>query len=240
MGMLDFLFPVLMAANARVKIKSEKDAEIERKRIRKEYDDLSKSINYYQNLYSDKYLELEKLENQIVEDRSCAAEAKDRLFVFDDMIRSCKSYDENENNKNRDLMYILFDPLGKNIALAKIYGKIPILTFAVDTFCCFKAGKEYNKEWWGRREYKYEAQIFHELMQSWHLYMKENNFPFDLKVIDLNDDKEKKIYKRNDGTVVTDINDFKGGFLYYWDVPTQWRNWVYHRDFPTISTTLTL
>lgn len=239
MGMLDFLFPVLMAAETRAKIKSEKEWKKEREQSRVDFENWSKEVEYYEDLYTNQYYERGKLYSQMFHNASECADVDGDKFIFDDVVKSCKSYDDTKRSDNSHINFAMFDTIGKRLALAKLYGKLPTITFGNSLFCSFRAGGFYNEEWYGRQEFSYVSQIFHELMQQWHLAMKEYDFPFDLKVINPIDDPTKKIYKRDDGVVVTEIDDFKGRNIYYWDVPTQWKNWVYHKDFTMMVEPLT-
>lgn len=232
MGLLDFMFPVIMAAEARSKLRGEKEvAEIIRKSNQK-VSDLKDEENWIEENYKDFNLEMDL---PFKYGRPKEEYDPEKVFVFRDFIESLPSFDADAKTEygftpdinNLTESFIVngnLERLGVSIALAKFYGKLPIQRGLMpELFYVYNFRKMPNVEYgkyWGRERYDYVGQVLHEAMQEYHKYMKMHDFPYDLKVINLWDYPDDARIRRSEAIVVTEEPKYRWGHTYFWNLKT--------------------
>ena len=217
MGLLDFLFPTLMAAESHAKAKQQKVIRQTHMDLNQSYEAMKAENRYVEENFTNINADYDtKWDYTRQEDETDPA----KYFVWCEFIESLPSYDPSQPENDR-----IFRGLSKfsrdypkRLAEAKQFGKFAKTDiFFVTQSLGIQPPIEHVQEWWGRERDDYEGQIYHETMQQWHLFMKEHGFPYDLMVVNKYDNEERRL-RFADGECVLDVPKYRGGNRYFWNL----------------------
>lgn len=215
-GLLDFLFPTLMAIDAHTKLKAAKEREKTMQEIKRLNEKTDAELAYLQKEWTDINAEYDACWDI---HRTMDEPDPHKYMVWEEVVRSLPSF-EPDNPQN----FLLFGQSNEiwrankwclNLAIAAQFGKLrkehvmmsgsPIAAETTD-----------KAPWWGRERPSYTGQIYHEVMLEWHKYMKEHGFPYNLMVVN-NVDEPSHQRTYDECKIITDEPQYRGGHMYYWD-----------------------
>ena len=210
MGLLDFLFPAIMAAESRAKIK---DAKLSRQI----QDDYERSYQIYRQQVADVERQCTDINADMDALWTYENNGDDRYFVWNDFIKSLPSFEE-DNPENEHILcsnhyiWCIASRYSLRMAVAKQFGKLTKKDCSVGNGL-FSLPMKNRASWIGRERYDYESQLLHELMIEWDKSLQEHGFPYQLYVFNVFE-VDPKIPTFQQAIPVAERPDYKGGHGY--------------------------
>lgn len=214
MGLLDFLFPTLMAAEYHSKARQQKYSNDLRRDLKRSWEIRQAENEWVEANFTDINAELD-LEWYILREPD---DDREDIFVYSEVVESLPSYDPSQEELNTYLAGKLgryntnpwVNRWGERLALAKLHGKLKrseasSSNLKISPPCA---------TWVGRERYDYAHQIYHELAILWDQYMRENGFPYKLYVGDPT--KDICYTSRRIATPISEAPMYKGKYEYFW------------------------